>query len=208
MRAVALAAYRVRMPLLAVATIVLLGSLALRPLLEGLVAAQMSAAVSLGAAILVVGCFALALLGPRLLATPATRTVSAPVRGRWLAVNSPASRVPSHGVRVYGQSHAIDLVFEPTPGSRPDFGGEPMRPAHRYPAFGRPVFAMIDGTVVAASGWRRDHRARSNWFGIAYFFLEGPIREVGGPGFVVGNHVTIRGDDGRSPSSPTCSAAP
>jgi len=65
-----------------------------------------------------------------------------------------------------------------------------------YPAFGEPVLAMIDGAVVRASGWRRDHRARANTAGVVYMMIEGMLRELGGPGFIVGNHVTIRGDDG------------
>ena len=71
-----------------------------------------------------------------------------------------------------------------------------MRAVSEYPAFGMPVFAMLDGEVVRASGWRRDHRARSNIWGVVYLMVEGMIREVGGPGFVVGNHVTIRSGDG------------
>jgi hypothetical protein len=46
-----------------------------------------------------------------------------PVRGRWQAVNSPADRVPSHGVHAYGQTYAIDLVYRPGPGS----GSSPVR---------------------------------------------------------------------------------
>jgi len=71
-----------------------------------------------------------------------------------------------------------------------------MRPAPEYPAFDQPVRAMIDGVVVAASDWRRDHRARSNRLALAYLAIEGVVRGIGGPGFVVGNHVIIRGDDG------------
>lgn len=37
----------------------------------------------------------------------------APVRGRWVAVNSPAGKVPSHGVHAYGQTYAVDLVHAP-----------------------------------------------------------------------------------------------
>ena len=70
------------------------------------------------------------------------------------------------------------------------------RPATEYPAFGMPVRAMLDGEVVRASGWRRDHRARSNAAGIFSMMIEAAVREIGGPGFVVGNHVTIRSDDG------------
>lgn len=29
------------------------------------------------------------------------------------AINSPATRVPSHGIQAYGQTYAVDLVHEP-----------------------------------------------------------------------------------------------
>src|SRR5918992_5104544 len=47
--------------------------------------------------------------------------IAAPVRGRWSALNSPADRVPSHGVQGYGQAYAIDLVYEPEEPARPKF---------------------------------------------------------------------------------------
>lgn len=139
----------------------------------------------------------LGMFGERLAPAYDPRIVRAPVAGRWGAVNSPASNVPSHGVRAYGQAYAIDLVAEPAQDrTRPAFGGEPFRASSEYPAFGEPVLAMIDGEVVTASGWRRDHRARSNAWTIVYLMVEGMVREIGGPGWIVGNHVTIRGDDG------------
>lgn len=139
----------------------------------------------------------LVISGPRLLPPTETVIVGSPVLGRWSAINSPASRVPSHGIRMYGQAHAIDLVHEPDRTSRPVFGsGAAMRPNTDYPAFGQPVLAMVDGVVVKASDWRRDHRARSTTLGVLYMMIEGMIREFGGPGFIVGNHVTIRTDDG------------
>lgn len=149
-------------------------------------------AIVLGALTLGVG-----IVGARLLPRREPVTVTSPVQGRWLALNSPASQVPSHGVRAYGQSHAIDLVAEPPEQHRPVFGDGPlMRAASEYPALGAPVTAMLGGTVVRASGWRRDHRARSHAASLVYLMAEGAIREIGGPGFIVGNHVTIRGDDG------------
>ena len=123
--------------------------------------------------------------------------VTSPVTGRWMGMNSPQTKVPSHGIRAYGQAFAIDLVYEPADQQRPVFGsGSAMRPVQDYPAFGEPVRAMIDGVVVRASDWQRDHRARSTWLGVVYMMVEGSIREFGGPGFIVGNHVTIRGADG------------
>lgn len=126
-----------------------------------------------------------------------TVVVTSPVRGRWLAMNSPASKVPSHGIRMYGQAYAIDLVYEPEGQFRPAFGeGSPMRKPADYPAFGEPVLAMIDGVVVRASDWRRDHRARTSVAAILYMMVEGMVREFGGSGFIIGNHVTIRGENG------------
>ena len=65
-----------------------------------------------------------------------------PVTGRWLAFNSPASRVPSHGVQAYGQSYAIDLIFDPPGRNRQDLSLWPLarRPAD-FPGFGQPVLA-------------------------------------------------------------------
>lgn len=203
MKRIALALYRVRIPLSYLAAVILIGNVLVGRFVTGGVRGVLIAAVfaALGVGAL---CLLLAFLAPRLLAEHPVRVVASPVRGRWMALNSPASRVPSHGVRAYGQAYAIDVVADPAadPGAeaaaepRPAFGGEMMRAPASYPAFGEPVFAMIDGEVVRASGWRRDHRARSNAWGLLYLMVEGMIREAGGPAFIVGNHVTIRGHDG------------
>ncbi len=118
--------------------------------------------------------------------------VDAPVTGRWVAVNSPADKVPSHGLHAYGQTYAIDLVHEPTEGSRPEFGAGPaFRLPEDFPAFGRPVLAPADGTVVRARGGERDHRSRSSWPSLLYLFAEGSLRELTGPGRVLGNHLVL-----------------
>jgi len=125
-------------------------------------------------------------------------TVVAPVKGRWRALNSPATRVPSHGVRAYGQTYAVDLVFEPKERARPAFNtGIALRYPEEYPAFGQPVRAMVDGVVVCVSDSQRDHRARASTLGFLYLMAESTLRELGGPRRVVGNNITIRGRDGR-----------
>lgn len=97
---------------------------------------------------------------------PPAVEVEPPVTGRWTALNSPADKVPSHGVHAYGQAYAIDIVAEPgaepipgsdaipgadgTPGTEAEPGAEPVlsrpkfralwpvaRRNHRFPAFGR-----------------------------------------------------------------------
>lgn len=139
----------------------------------------------------------LTFFGHRALRPRDVEAVASPVRGRWLGLNSPTSKTPSHGVRMYGQTYAIDLVAEPHAKTRPVFGvGAWMRDSKDYPAFNEPVYAMVDGVVVRARDGKRDHRARSGWVALFYLMFEGMVREVGGPGFIVGNHVTIRREDG------------
>ncbi|MGW9021999.1 M23 family metallopeptidase [Leucobacter chromiiresistens] len=199
LRRFAFACYRARI----VCIVIGLACTALRPLLgwampdpPAAVAARASIA---GPPLLLIG-YLLVVLGPRLIPRRAPVTVASPVTGRWRALNSPASRVPSHGVRLFGQSHAIDLVAEPADpahGVRPEFGsGAAMRPNADYPAFGAPVRAMLSGTVVRASDRRRDHRARSTRAALAYLTIEGELRLLGGPGLVVNNHVVIRDANG------------
>lgn len=196
MKTAVLALYRVRAVILLVSTGILVAIALFGPLFQSF--PQPAKSTLIGIAFAGWGVtLILVLIGPRLLPRPEAVPIEPPVHGRWLAMNSPASKVPSHGIRMYGQAHAIDLVHEPDRTSRPVFGtGSVMRPNSDYPAFGQPVFAMVDGVVVKATDWRRDHRARSTALGVLYLMVEGMIREFGGPGFIVGNHVTIRTDDG------------
>lgn len=117
--------------------------------------------------------------------------VDAPVTGRWIAANSPASRVPSHGLHAYGQTYAIDLVHDPADGSRPRFGWwPPARRPQDFPGFGAPVLAPAAGRVVRTHGRERDHYSRTSPLGIAYLLIES-IREVTGSSRILGNHVVL-----------------
>ncbi|MFD5554738.1 M23 family metallopeptidase [Streptomyces sp. NPDC127068] len=150
--------------------------------------------------------------------------VAPPVTGRWTALNSPADKVPSHGTHGYGQTYAIDVVAEPQPdripddppGDRPaDRTGVPTgdpaegpRPAFNwlwplvrrpdaFPAYGAPLLAVADGTVVRASDTQRDHLSRTSLPMLAYLMLvEGMTRAMVGPTRVTGNYVILDlGDD-------------
>lgn len=193
---VVLAVYRVRGPLYFAAAGLLIGNALFgRYITTEEVASYRNTVVWVAMALAVL-CIVLTYSAPRLLPHISSRSVLAPVAGRWQALNSPASAVPSHGARAYGQAYAIDLVYDEAFAPRPEFGRAVMSDPNEYPAFGQPVYSMIDGTVVRASDWRRDHRARSNMWGVVYMMAEGVVREIGGPGFVTGNHVVVRGDDG------------
>lgn len=130
--------------------------------------------------------------------------VDPPVTGRWSALNSPADKVPSHGTHVYGQTYAIDITAEPETGE----GESPARPAFRwlwplfrrnraFPAFGAPLLAVADATVVKASDGQRDHLSRNSLAGVVYLMLiEGNVRSFVGVRRIIGNHVILDLGDG------------
>ncbi|MFE1368914.1 M23 family metallopeptidase [Streptomyces anulatus] len=125
--------------------------------------------------------------------------VDPPVTGRWTALNSPADKTPSHGTHVYGQTYAIDIVADPETGE----GESSARPAFRwlwpffrrnraFPAFGAPLLAVADATVVKASDGQRDHLSRNSLPALAYLMLiEGNVRSFVGVRRIVGNHVIL-----------------
>jgi hypothetical protein len=124
--------------------------------------------------------------------------VAAPVRGQWMAINSPASRVPSHGTHVFAQAYAVDLVCSPD--VRPDLlhgrvNGS-FLPPEGFPSFAKPVFAVASGTVVRVHDRQRDHRSRSTKVALAYFALESFLRSLGPPPFLLGNYLILRLEDG------------
>lgn len=119
--------------------------------------------------------------------------VASPVTGRWAALNSPADKVPSHGIRAYGQAFAIDIAHPRPKGAAASLGwGLRQRPPTAYSSFGQPVYAVRGGTVVTVTDGQRDHLARNTWPGIAYLMaVEGLARELAGAPRVIGNHVVI-----------------
>ncbi|MFD4371601.1 M23 family metallopeptidase [Streptomyces sp. NPDC058486] len=131
--------------------------------------------------------------------TPAPVEVEPPVTGTWSALNSPADRVPSHGTRGYGQAYAIDIVEEDPDRPRPAFAAlAPLaRRPDAYPAFGAPLLAVADGTVVHAEDRQRDHLARPSLPALAFLLLvEAPLRALAGPRRVTGNHLVLDLGDG------------
>jgi hypothetical protein len=118
--------------------------------------------------------------------------VALPVAGRWLAHNSPGDRVPSHHLHAYGQTYAIDLVHAPEDRPRPGFAWWPLaRRPQDFPGFGQPILAPADATVVRARDRARDHWSRTSVPALLYLLLEGTVRELLGPGRILGNHLVL-----------------
>ena len=143
------------------------------------------------------------LLGLALVRAPWDRdrppvAVDPPVRGRWVAVNSPATKVPSHGLPPTGRPTPSTSCTRtrPAPPLGPA-GGSACASPTRFSTFGEPVHAVADGVVVATSSRQRDHLSRLTWPSLLYLMtIEGFLREVGGARFVLGNHVIVDQGDG------------
>src|SRR5688500_11707126 len=79
--------------------------------------------------------------------------VSSPPCGcRWWARNSPARRVPSHGTDMLGERYAIDFTgvdHRRRTAERRDWRTFlASEPAERFFAYGQPILAPADGTIV------------------------------------------------------------
>ncbi|GAA2383752.1 hypothetical protein GCM10010420_02330 [Streptomyces glaucosporus] len=123
--------------------------------------------------------------------------VAPPVAGRWRALNGPADGAPSHGTRAYGQAYAIDITADPEDRPGPAFGWwPPVRRNGDFPAFGEPVLAVADATVVRVRDGRRDHLSRNSWPALPLFFAEAFVRDAAGPAFLLGNHLVLDLGDG------------
>ncbi|RSS43563.1 M23 family metallopeptidase [Streptomyces sp. WAC08241] len=122
--------------------------------------------------------------------------VDPPVAGRWTALNSPADRTPSHGTHQYGQTYAIDILAEAEEGERPRPSFAWLWPVARrsedFPAFGAPLFAVADATVVHAEDGQRDHLSRNSLPAFLYLLVfEGVARVLAGARRIVGNHLIL-----------------
>jgi Peptidase family M23 len=127
--------------------------------------------------------------------------VGFPLRGEWVAVRTPAYKVPSHGTELFGQRYAFDFV-------RPDHRrGLHLQPAGTLRAFllggrtrdyygwGQPVYAAFGGLVIAAVDGVAE-RARVQVVREVAVALKttvgfDPARRGFAP--VAGNHVIVQG---------------
>jgi hypothetical protein len=121
--------------------------------------------------------------------------IALPFTGRWLARNSPARRVPSHGTDLLGERYAIDFVGvderRRTSGVRDWRTLLATEPPERYYAFGRPILAPADGTVVDVHDGETDHEGRRSQLALVPYALGQMRRLRAGVGAVAGNYVTI-----------------
>ncbi|NYD67752.1 M23 family metallopeptidase [Agromyces atrinae] len=182
---------RTRVPLTIVGVALILISTAWGLIDDDAPAALILVALPFGLVLIAVG-FVATVWAPTAGGEPAT--LASPVTGPWLAVNSPTTKVPSHGTHGLGQAFAVDLLYAGEGSDdRPSAG---FTAPEEYPSFGRPILSPADGTVVRVTRTARDHLSRASGSALAYFYVESAIREIFGPRAMLGNHIVIRLADG------------
>lgn len=130
-----------------------------------------------------------------------TATVFPPVRGEWVALNTPAERIPSHGTDFFGRRYAFDLVqFD---AQRQSFSGRPLWQqffgwvrADQFLCWGQPTLACFDAEVFAAAdGWPDRMRVNALWQTLrAHGFARDPGDHDLRP--LLGNHLILCGAAG------------
>jgi hypothetical protein len=128
--------------------------------------------------------------------------VEFPLRGEgWVAVNSPADRIPSHGTNMLGQRFAFDFLradqrrglhYHPAGWLRTVLIGVPTRECY---AWGAPISAPFDGEIVRAfDGFperNRVHPVREALLALKNAVTFTPARLPA----ILGNHVIARRGD-------------
>ncbi len=117
-----------------------------------------------------------------------------PFRGRWLARNSPARRVPSHGTDVFGVTYAIDFIAVDGRGrSAPRTWRTflSVEAPELFRGFGEPILAPAAGTVVSVHDREPDHAARRSQLALLPYALTQAGRVRAGVAAIAGNHVVL-----------------
>jgi hypothetical protein len=128
--------------------------------------------------------------------------VDFPLRGEaWVAVTSPADRVPSHGTDLLGQRFAFDLLrVDKRHGMHPHpagtlrgliIGGR----ARECYAWGASIHAPFDGEVVVASDGVDERRWLHPVREVAHALWNAVTFRPSRLASVLGNHVVLRHDD-------------
>jgi hypothetical protein len=126
---------------------------------------------------------------------PGEIVLALPFTGRWLAKNSPARRVPSHGTDLWGERYAIDFVAVDDRGRTADRRDWrtllATEPPERYVGYGRPLLAPADGVVVGAHDGEIDHVGRRSQLALVPYALGQAARVRQGVRAIAGNHLII-----------------
>ena len=131
--------------------------------------------------------------------SPVPIELAYPFSGRWLARNSPARRVPSHGTHLMGTTYAIDFVAVDERGRSAPWSWRAAvatEAPEGFVGFGLPILAPCSGRVVVAHDGEPDHEARRSAPALLSYALTQARRVRGGAPAIAGNHVVIAMGEG------------
>jgi Peptidase family M23 len=121
--------------------------------------------------------------------------ISLPFAGLWLARNSPARRVPSHGTDLLGERYAIDFIgvdHDRRTADRRDWRTYlASEPASRFFSYGRPILSPADGIVIAVHDRESDHVGRRSQLTLVPYALGQPARLRQGVAAIAGNYLIV-----------------
>jgi hypothetical protein len=122
--------------------------------------------------------------------------IALPFTGLWRARNSPARRVPSHGTDLLASRYAIDFIGAAAPSFRSADVSDwrtllATEPPSRFVAFGRPLSAPGDGSVVTAHDGSPDHVARRSQLALLPYAFGQRSRLRAGLLEITGNFVIL-----------------
>jgi len=123
-----------------------------------------------------------------------TVALTLPFRGTWLARNSPARSVPSHGSHLFATTYAMDFiaVLQGRTAAKRDWRTLlSTEPADRFFAFGQPILAPATGRVMSVHDHETDHAARRSQVALVPYALTQASRARGGAGALAGNHIIL-----------------
>lgn len=124
-----------------------------------------------------------------------------PLRGEWMAINTPAEKVPSHGTNYFGQRYAYDFVMSELDSVkflRPSIARQLLTvvDASDFYAWDQPVHSAAAGEVIeVGEGWADRVTINALWQ-LGRAMLAQP--EIRGRDFrpLAGNYVMILGEGG------------
>ncbi|HEY9310785.1 M23 family metallopeptidase [Williamsia sp.] len=117
-----------------------------------------------------------------------------PFGGRWMARNSPARRVPSHGTDLFGSTYAIDFVAvgdNDLPAPRSWRSALSVEAPEIFRGFGEPIVAPAEVTVALVHDGEPDHSARRSQITLLPYTLGQARRVRDGIPAIAGNHVVL-----------------
>ena len=136
--------------------------------------------------------------------------VDFPLRGEWVAPNTPARKVPSHGTDMLGQRYAYDFFRTDEKKGMHFFKGSTLRywltgiPVSSCYCWREDVHAPFDGEVVTARDGLRERGRLHPVFDLLYVLKNSVVLNIkalrAGPGktdlhFLAGNHVILKHDN-------------